>query len=494
MQGDDYQARWFFLQALRMLDPGSRVARVGLEQARFPWFDDVVTHYAPGTRSARRAIDAHQIKFHVVADGALSFEALIDPAFIGSRKTSLLQRIVEAYRAREGDTDVVLMSPWGVAHSDLLGRMAQTGTDGSLRLDLLFDGKEKSDAAEIRSKLRAHAIVEDFELRESLDRFRVELMPPLPRLQTMLDDKLARHRFVTVGEEALANIYDDLGRKLIGRPSREFDADGLRGLLRDEGLVNDGDTTQEPKRVGIRSFVRQAEYLDEFTTMLDLLDMFEHRHLRPEATWSSVRDRVHDFMTTIDDERHDRLEMHLSCHISIAYAAGSAVSAKSGTRYVVHQTGQRGALHWDLSERADGTVEALWTVNEIRLREGVSDVAVAVCLTHAIASDVEHYVRKHVPSACTLLVLEPAGGPSQSSVRDGAHAAALAETFDHILAMQRSADQRRAMLHFFGAAPNGFTFALGRAARRVARVTLYEYDFERGDPEGYSPSIIINMP
>ena len=30
MQGDDYQARWFFIQALRMLDPDCRVARVGL--------------------------------------------------------------------------------------------------------------------------------------------------------------------------------------------------------------------------------------------------------------------------------------------------------------------------------------------------------------------------------------------------------------------------------------------------------------------------------
>jgi hypothetical protein len=50
------------------------------------------------------------------------------------------------------------------------------------------------------------------------------------------------------------------------------------------------------------------------------------------------------------------------------------------------------------------------------------------------------------------------------------------------------------MLHLFAAAPNGFTFALGRAARRISRATLYEFDFERKDPEGYSPSIILSMP
>ena len=299
MQGDDYQARWFFIQALRMLDPSSPVARVGLEQARFPWFDDIVTFYRPSTRSARHAIDAHQIKFHVIADGALSFESLMDPAFIGSKNKSLLQRIVEGYRARGSNTAVVLMSPWGIAHDDLLGKITQTGTDGSLRLHLLFDGKQHSFAAEIRSKLRAHARIEDLELRETLDHFRVEQTPSLPRLQSMLDDKLARHRFKTVGDEALANIYDDLGRKLISLPSREFDADGFRTLLRDEGLVDDGNILLEPKRVGIRSFVRQAEYLDEFTTMLDLLDVFDLRHLRPGATWCKVSDRVRIFMAGV---------------------------------------------------------------------------------------------------------------------------------------------------------------------------------------------------
>jgi len=494
MQGDDYQARWFFIQALRMLDNGSPVTRVGLEQGHFPWFDDIITHYAAGARSARRPADAHQIKFHVVADGALSLAALANPAFIGSTRTSLLQRIIESYRARGGDADIVLMSPWGIKHDDLLAKMAQTGTDGSLRLHLLFDGKDKSDAAESRRTLLAHADVNEHEMREALDCFRVEMTPSLPRLQSMLDDKLARHGFRTVGEEALANIYDDLGRKLIGRTVREFDKHSLRALLHDEGLNEKEEPRFAPVRVGIRSFVRQAEYLDEFTTLLDLLDDFEQRNLRPNATWANVRNRVLDFMTQVDDARHHDVEMHLSCHISIAYAAGRAVSAKSGTRYIVHQTGQRGAFDWDLSVRSDGSAEDLWCVRQVHLREDAPDVAVAVCLTHSIADDVKYYVERHVPAAGMLLVFEPVGGPSQTSVRDGGHAAAIAETFDHILATQRTPEQRQAMLHLFAAAPNGFTFALGRAARRIASTTLYEYDFERKNPEGYSPSIILNTP
>jgi len=493
MQGDDYQARWFFIQALRMFDRGSPVTSVALEQGHFPWFDDIVTRYAPG-KSVRRAADAHQIKFHVVADGALSFESMVDPSFVGSTTTSLLQRIVEANRATRGEADVVLMSPWVVHPDGLLASMAQTGTDGTLRLPLLFDRKQKSDAAKMRRMLAAHVGVDEDELRDALDRFRVEVTPPLARLQSMLDDKLDRHRFVTVGETAIGNIYDDLGRKLIARPNREFDATTLRALLHEERLVQTGSTRNEPLRVGIRSFTRQAEYLDEFTTLLDVLDAFDGRYIRPGVGWNTVRDRVQAFVTDVDDRHPEEIEMHLSCHISIAFAAGHAVSAQSPTRYVVHQPGIRGGSDWDLSTRAAGAPESLWSVREVRLREDAPDVAVTLGLTHSIADDVAFYVGRHVPAVGTILVLEPVGGPSQTVVRDGAHAAALAEAFDQLVATRRSPEQRMAMLHLFAAAPNGFTFALGRASRRVARTTLYEYDFVRKSPEGYSAAIILDTP
>lgn len=493
IQGDDYQARWFFIQALRMLDRGSPVTSVALEQGHFPWFDDIVTRYAPG-RPTRRAADAHQVKFHIVADGALSFESMVDPRFLGSTTTSLLQRIVEANRATGGEADVVLMSPWVVHPDDLLASMAQTGTDGTLRLPLLFDGKQKTAAAKMRRKLAAHAGVAEDELRDALDRFRVEVTPSLPRLQSMLDDKLDRHRLVTVGEMAIGNIYDDLGRKLIGRPNREFDATAFRTLLHEEGLFQTGEARTEPMRVGIRSFIRQAEYLDEFTTLLDLLDAFDGRYIHSEGGWNAVRDRVEAFVTGVDDRHIEDIEMHLSCHISIAFAAGHAVSAQSTTRYLVHQPGLRGGSDWDLSTRAAGTPESFWSMREVCLREGAPDVAVALGLTHTIADDVIYYVGRHVPTVGTILVLEPVGGSSQTAVRDGAHAAALAEAFDHLLATHRSPEQRMAMLHLFAAAPNGFTFALGHAARRVARTTLYEYDFVRKSPQGYSAAIILDTP
>lgn len=489
-QGDDAQARWFFIQCLRMFDERSPVASVELEQGALRWFDDVVTHHVPGARSVRRAMDAHQIKFHVTGDGALSLAALADPDFMNSTK-SLIERIVEAYRSCRGDADLVFLTTWGVRPDDPLAKMVETGRDGSLRLDHLFDGKQKSLAAEARGLLAQAAHIEESELREALDRFRIVQMPALPFLRGMLDDKLARHGFRAVGDEVLSNPYDDLGRKLVALPNRRFNRDAFAALMREEGFIDDGAHGIGPVHVGVRSFVRQAEYLDEFTDLLDLLDGFEERRLRTDASWDGVRDRTIAFIREVDDRRLDRIEMHLSCHISIAYAAGHAISPKSGTGYVVHQFGQGGTANWNLMTRRAGAPDDFWSVRSIHLRTDAPDVAVAVGLTNEVESDVRIYVEQHAPSVGRILVLEPVGGPSRTAVQDGSHAAALAETFDQLVARERSDDERLAMLHLFVAAPNAFTFALGRAARRIARMTLYEYDFDRKTSGGYSPSIVL---
>jgi hypothetical protein len=491
-QGDDYQARWFLIQAMRLFDPKSHVLRVAIEQKHlFPWFDDVITFYGAGARRVR-AIDAHQVKFHIVGNGALSFKAMMDPAFINSKGTSLAQRIVDVYRKRGGDCDVVMVSPWSVHPEDLLGSMAEIGNGGSLRLDALFDGKRKSKASEIRQRLLNHVQAEEEVLHQALARLRIEVTQGLPWIAAMLDLHLGRHGFVTVGDAAHANVYDDLVRKIVQNGDiLEFDRDAMVALLREAGLV----AVEEPPeryRVGIRSFVRQAEHLDGFVDeLLDLQDSFEHRRLREGASWASVSSMLRNFMSVIDDARHEVIELHIPCHNSIAFAAGQSVSSKSGTRYLVHQPSGRGAVVWDLGERAAGQRDELWSLEETTLRADAPDVAIAVGLTHSIGADVTHFVARNVPSIGKVITVEPAAGASPSCVRDGAHAVALAETLDALLADLRTPEERRAMLHVFMSAPNGFAFAFGRAARRIARTTIYEFDFERKDPEGYSPAIIL---
>jgi hypothetical protein len=47
-------------------------------------------------------------------------------------------------------------------------------------------------------------------------------------------------------------------------------------------------------------------------------------------------------------------------------------------------------------------------------------------------------------------------------------------------------------MHLFIAAPNGFTFYLGRHIKVLQPVTLYEYDFDGGRSGSYEPS--LSMP
>lgn len=490
-QGDDFQARWFLLEAMRLFDPNSHVVRVALEQKQlFPWFDDVVTFYGD-KKLMRRRIDAHQVKFHVVGNGALSIDSMIDPSFIGSKSTSLLQRILAVHSRRGGDCDVVLASPWGLDPSDLLAHMVQVGLDGTLRLNVLFDGKAKSDAAAVRRMLCQHAAADEQQLHDALERLRVIQTLGLPFIMAFLNESLARHGYATISDATLVNAYDDLVRKIVqSNGAKDFDRTAIAALLREADLVAESEPARR-HRVGVRSFIRHVERLDDYVDeILDVLALFNGRYLQPDASWDIVRDRVVNFMGCVDDARHEEIELYIPCHNSIAFAAGHAVSPKSATRYFVHQPSAGGAAIWALTRPCVSSAQ-LWRILEIPLRDGAPDVAVAVGLTHNIVSDVKGYVERNVPSVGVLLAAEPIGGGGSQTVRDGAHALALAEGLDVCLAERRTVEQRKSMLHAFMAVPNGFAFAFGRSARRVGQVTTYEYDFERKDPDGYSPAVVF---
>src|SRR5215213_1958239 len=101
-QGDDYQARFFWLHACRLFQPHTKVARVGFELSRVKSFDDVVVTYAEPLcyeRGDKIGADYFQVKFHVSQAGAFTCDALIDPKFINATSVSLLQRLRAAQLA-----------------------------------------------------------------------------------------------------------------------------------------------------------------------------------------------------------------------------------------------------------------------------------------------------------------------------------------------------------------------------------------------------------
>ena len=87
IEGDDYQARFFWFQVCRLFEPHTKVSSVGYEVDDAKAFDDVVVSYAPPVNDDRGGVvatDYYQVKFHVSQEGTVRFESLMDPAFIGA--------------------------------------------------------------------------------------------------------------------------------------------------------------------------------------------------------------------------------------------------------------------------------------------------------------------------------------------------------------------------------------------------------------------------
>lgn len=79
-------------------------------------------------------------------------------------------------------------------------------------------------------------------------------------------------------------------------------------------------------------------------------------------------------------------------------------------------------------------------------------------------------------------------GATNFSIEDGNYALALANSVYSAIS-ERTTVERRATLHIFASAPNGFMFFLGENSLGFGKCVLYEYDFEQLNSCSYLPSI-----
>lgn len=82
-QGDDYQARWFWYEACRLFLEHTHVERVVYEDENIKSLDDVAVYYCDGMIDEYGhplQADYYQVKFHVTAAGAFTWQSMMDPA------------------------------------------------------------------------------------------------------------------------------------------------------------------------------------------------------------------------------------------------------------------------------------------------------------------------------------------------------------------------------------------------------------------------------
>ena len=486
-QGDDFQARIFWLHAAQLLDENSSVVRVSFETGPKA-FDDVVVEHAgeraPQDYQGRRLLRVHmQLKWHV-RPGDFGYEDFIDPAFTGGTSVSILKRVHDAqlqYAPQGEGARFQLVTNWNALAPlrDLI--MNQTN---AIDLAALFKGGGRSAMGKLRASWAEHLVIDEDELRRVIRTLGVNLrIRSGEDIRAHLNDRL---RLVGLREAPASEagfFYDDLIRKLHAQGRKVFDRKTFREMAEEERILT-ARAQQRSTVIGVRSFMHPIDNIEARTAAsLNLVPYFDGRYLRDKASWNStiypeLRDFVIGQVQGVDD-----IQIVLDAHVSLAFAVGTILDVKSGKRVEVEQRTQ-GRRFWSPDDVA---IDPNWPgldLEEIRVGAG-HDVAVAVGLTHDITENVQEFVAMNLPSVGSVVLARPETGPSQLAIRSGSHAMRLAEVLsDHLRRFGRDAS-----VHLFIAGPNGFTFFLGQNHKSFGPATVYEWDFEGLRSGGYSPGL-----
>lgn len=239
--------------------------------------------------------------------------------------------------------------------------------------------------------------------------------------------------------------------------------------------------------IGIRTLVESekfpklAEWAKSFdaTTerLLALEEFFDGRFIRETGFWRDpVLFRLDQFLR--EATRSGRpLVLSMAAHLTIGFATGYYFDTKSNTTVSVIQATPQGSEPWSagLGDRPAGP---LWEAfEEIQIEPGREDVAVAIEVSRRAALEVEEFLRSASIPVGRLVRATIAGGPENTRVLSGAHAASLARELMEWL-RQSTGNRTRRRLHLFLSAPNGFAFFCGQLAPALGPIRLYEYDLE----------------
>lgn len=497
-QGDDFQARLFWLSASSLLDPHSPIAKVAYESGPKS-FDDIYIEYdakaAPpdheGNPLKRRYI---QCKWHTTG-GTFGHADLIDPAFINAESSSLLQRVHLAQSTYAPDglgCRFDLKTNWRILPDDPLIHLVRKESD-AIDNARLFDGTTgRSRMGQVRKLWCDHLGIAEKELALMTRTLAiVETTESLAALRERLDERFAVVGLKRVPASETSFPYDDLVFKLLDQGRLEFDRDSFRAMCSRENLLQEPSPPPQALTIGIRSFMHPIDNLeDRCERMLNLVPCFEGRYIRDPADWQkSILPQIRNFVTEAAKST-DRLRLILDAHASIAFAVGSILNVKSGKQMEIEQR-TAGRRFWSLDDMPADTIWPSLRFEEELLDEKSHEIAIAVSLTHDVSPAVRTHFTKQPAQIRSILHCQPDTGPSQSAVHCGHHASKLAEALSQQVHRLRGAGWSIRRVHIFIAGPNAFTFLLGQHQPILGSTVLYEWDFENQRGGGYSQALSL---
>lgn len=487
-QGDEYQILFFWLKACDMLTDQSNVDTISYEDPEIKSLDDVVIRYKKPIRDLSGKLihkEYYQVKYHVDYRGSITLDNLMDPDFINASRYSFLEKVKEALPVLNRDNEVgtaVLVTPWAIHPDDELAKLKIIDTKGGyFKEEILFDGKSRSYIAKVREKMKDHLeIKEDEELKSVLAPIRIwNGFYQYELLLKILNGLLSAVGLKPVDLSQRNNPYVSLLQRLFQEGKTKFNKEELIEVCRSEGLWTGRNIMLvEEVPIGIRSFIRRAENLENDTfAMTCLLDYFSGRFLKDKFSWNEdIKAAVEDFIRCNLEEGNSYC-IYLDTHSTIAFTAGFLLDPKSGVRAVPVQKGLSGREIWRSNPKFPKEQYPLWQVSHDVINEDGSDIVIVIEMTHSAVEDVKDYIENNNLSTKSIIRFYFEEAPSFTSILDGNHAMYLANEISKTLNGLQKEDRKR-RYHFFGAGPNGFWFFLGQLSRNFGLLTLYEYDFE----------------
>ncbi|WP_108429647.1 CBASS system CD-NTase-associated protein Cap4 [Klebsiella aerogenes] len=489
--GHDYQARYFWIEASRLKNPDQGfVSEVSYEADGPKAFDDVITRYNPPRRSTgpeRIQADYYQIKFHVTQATSFGFEDLIDPAFIGAKTFSILERLQEAKSTAPANSAFNLVTTDRIIDADPLGEII-SNVDGSLRLDKLFDGTtDISRKGKVRKLWREHLkLSTDQELEQVLTGFYIhQSQPTLEAMREKVNTCFQIIGLITC-ETSSDFRFDAVARALRSQGRYRFTREQFTALCVEENWLR-AEPPENFRSVALRSFsdgpLDIMDALPEHT--LSLLSLFEGRFPSPGIEWNDViKPKVETFLTVIRQTER-KIRLYLNTHSSIAMLAGKCLGHKSGVEIELVQKGRSGDSIWSEYESHN---ELAAVIENKTLGTG-SDVAVVLSIARNALPKAQAYILANQPDIGRIIHVTPANGYGQRSVKNGSHAVALAEQISD--AVTDANLPVEASLHIFSAAPNAVNFYLGQHTDFLGTCVFYEFDFQRQRDGSYLPSFKV---
>ena len=494
MEGDVYQGLFFWREAACLLKPNSPVEKVCFEYDQSSCFDDIVVFYKrPGVNAGGKQVftDCYQVKYHVDNRKSYSSDAFMDPSFINS-SVSLLQKFYASYSKYVSNREGVrlnFVSNWSWNENDPLASSLRED-DGQLP-NLFFTSSDASEIGKIREDWRAHLGLspETFHDFARTLRIKTNCFGRSDFLDWVYDRLESAGLRVPSGEKR-SSPYDSLYQHFLMDHTNCFDAEILREICAREDLLKEASQDNSLPVIGLRSFVRFAENIEEETDeFICVAQYFNGRCPRDSFSWTNATEEIVEFFN--DTTRRSRLRscdhaLLLECLGSFALLAGYEMSRNSGVRIYPIQKPDR--CLWRPTLARSSSLGG-WEVCQIPRNEDSQDIAIALSVTHDIQGDVEKYLNEDdVPPVHTLLIMRPGGGIGVSSVQGADHALHLAGEFISII---RETNISHGRVHLFSAAPNALLFFIGKFREALGQMVLYEYDFGFERHCTYEPSISL---